>query len=77
MRSARLAGRLVRLAALALKELKVVLLDRRARITLIAGLGITGLGYVVRVLLDAEDRASGLKALGALTEDLASGVRRG
>jgi len=31
----------------------------------------------VRVLLDAEDAASGLRALGALTEDLAAGVRRG
>jgi tryptophan synthase alpha chain len=31
----------------------------------------------VRALLDAEDRSAGLKALAVLTEDLASGVRRG
>jgi tryptophan synthase alpha chain len=31
----------------------------------------------VRALLDAPDRAEGLRALGALTEDLAAGVRRG
>jgi tryptophan synthase alpha chain len=31
----------------------------------------------VRTLLDADDRASGLRALRALTEDLAAGVRRG
>jgi hypothetical protein len=29
------------------------------------------------VLLDAADKPAGLKTLGALTEDLASGVRRG
>ena len=32
---------------------------------------------VVRTLLDAEDRRSGLDALAALTRDLADGVRRG
>ena len=31
----------------------------------------------VRTLLDADDRASGLRALHAVTEDLAAGVRRG
>ncbi|MFA6299176.1 MAG: tryptophan synthase subunit alpha [Nocardioides sp.] len=31
----------------------------------------------VRALLDHDDRAAGLKALAALTEDLAAGVRRG
>jgi tryptophan synthase alpha chain len=30
----------------------------------------------VRALLDAHDRAGGLKSLAALTEDLAAGVRR-
>jgi len=39
--------------------------------------GYRGLTYGSRVLLDAEDKASGLRALGTLTEDLASGVRRG
>jgi len=50
--------------------------DQAAQVASYADGVIVG-SALVRVLLDAEDRASGLKALGALTEDLASGVRRG
>ena len=50
--------------------------DQAAQVAAYADGVIVGSAFV-RVLLDAEDKASGLKALGALTEDLASGVRRG
>ena len=50
--------------------------DQAAQVASYADGVIVGSAFV-RVLLDAEDKASGLKALGALTEDLASGVRRG
>ena len=50
--------------------------DQAAEVASYADGVIVGSAFV-RVLLDAEDKASGLRALGALTEDLASGVRRG
>ena len=50
--------------------------DQAAQVASYADGVIVGSAFV-RVLLDAEDKASGLKALAALTEDLASGVRRG
>jgi len=50
--------------------------DQAAQVASYADGVIVGSAFV-RVLLDAEDKASGLKALGALTEDLAAGVRRG
>ena len=50
--------------------------DQAAQVASYADGVIVGSAFV-RVLLDAEDKASGLKALDALTEDLASGVRRG
>jgi tryptophan synthase alpha chain len=50
--------------------------DQAAQVASYADGVIVGSAFV-RVLLDAEDKASGLRALGALTEDLASGVRRG
>ena len=49
--------------------------DQAAQVASYADGVIVGSAFV-RVLLDAEDKASGLKALGALTEDLAAGVRR-
>ena len=50
--------------------------DQAAEVASYADGVIVGSAFV-RALLDAEDRQSGLKALGVLTEDLASGVRRG
>ncbi len=50
--------------------------DQAAQVASYADGVIVGSAFV-RALLDADDKASGLKALGALTEDLASGVRRG
>jgi tryptophan synthase alpha chain len=50
--------------------------DQAAEVAAYADAVIVGSAFV-RVLLDAEDRRSGLAALAALTEDLAAGVRRG
>jgi tryptophan synthase alpha chain len=50
--------------------------DQAAEVAGFADAVIVGSAFV-RVLLDAADHATGLKALAALTEDLASGVRRG
>jgi tryptophan synthase alpha chain len=50
--------------------------DQAAEVATYADAVIVGSAFV-RTLLDADDRATGLKALSALTEDLASGVRRG
>ena len=50
--------------------------DQAAEVASYADGVIVGSAFV-RVLLDADDKSAGLKALGALTEDLASGVRRG
>jgi tryptophan synthase alpha chain len=50
--------------------------DQAAEVASYADAVIVGSAFV-RPLLDADDRSSGLKALAALTEDLASGVRRG
>jgi tryptophan synthase alpha chain len=50
--------------------------DQAAEIAAYADGVIVGSAFV-RTLLDAEDRSAGLKALAVLTEDLASGVRRG
>ena len=50
--------------------------DQAAEVASYADAVIVGSAFV-RVLLDAEDRSAGLKALGVLTEDLAAGVRRG
>ena len=50
--------------------------DQAAEVASYADGVIVGSAFV-RVLLDAEDSTTGLKALSALTEDLASGVRRG
>jgi tryptophan synthase alpha chain len=50
--------------------------DQAAEVAAFADGVIVGSAFV-RALLDADDRAGGLKALGMLTEDLASGVRRG
>jgi tryptophan synthase alpha chain len=50
--------------------------DQAAQVASYADGVIVGSAFV-RVLLDAEDTATGLRALGALTEDLAAGVRRG
>ncbi|MCW2709929.1 MAG: tryptophan synthase subunit alpha [Marmoricola sp.] len=47
-----------------------------AEVAAFADAVIVGSAFV-RALLDAEDRSAGLKALAVLTEDLASGVRRG
>jgi tryptophan synthase alpha chain len=50
--------------------------DQAAEVAAFADGVIVGSAFV-RVLLDAADRTMGLKALAALTEDLAAGVRRG
>jgi tryptophan synthase alpha chain len=50
--------------------------DQAAEVAAYADAVIVGSAFV-RPLLEADDRASGLKALAALTEDLARGVRRG
>ena len=51
--------------------------DQAAEVASYADGVIVGSAFV-RILLDhADDRAAGLRALGALTEDLAAGVRRG
>jgi tryptophan synthase alpha chain len=50
--------------------------DQAAQVASFADAVIVGSAFV-RALLDADDRSTGLKALAALTEDLASGVRRG
>jgi tryptophan synthase alpha chain len=50
--------------------------DQAAEVAAYADAVIVGSAFV-RALLDADDRAAGLKALGTLTEDLAAGVRRG
>jgi tryptophan synthase alpha chain len=50
--------------------------DQAAEIAGYADAVIVGSAFV-RALLDADDRAGGLKALTSLTEDLADGVRRG
>jgi tryptophan synthase alpha chain len=50
--------------------------DQAAEVASYADAVIVGSAFV-RPLLDADDRASGLKALASLTEDLAAGVRRG
>jgi tryptophan synthase alpha chain len=50
--------------------------DQAAEVAAYADAVIVGSAFV-RTLLDAEDPRSGLKALAALTEDLAGGVRRG
>jgi tryptophan synthase alpha chain len=50
--------------------------DQAAEVASYADAVIVGSAFV-RTLLDAEDRSAGLKALAALTEDLAAGVRRG
>ena len=50
--------------------------DPAAEVASYADAVIVGSAFV-RTLLDAEDRTQGLKALAALTEDLADGVRRG
>jgi tryptophan synthase alpha chain len=50
--------------------------DQAAEVAAFADGVIVGSAFV-RTLLDADDRAGGLKALGTLTEDLAAGVRRG
>ncbi len=50
--------------------------DQAAEVAAYADGVIVGSAFV-RTLLDADDRASGLRALHALTEDLAAGVRRG
>ena len=50
--------------------------DQAAEVASYADGVIVGSAFV-RVLLDAEDKPAGLEALGALTEDLAAGVRRG
>jgi tryptophan synthase alpha chain len=50
--------------------------DQAAEVASYADAVIVGSAFV-RPLLDADDRASGLKALATLTEDLAAGVRRG
>jgi len=50
--------------------------DQAAEVASYADAVIVGSAFV-RALLDADDRAGGLKALASLTEDLAAGVRRG
>jgi tryptophan synthase alpha chain len=50
--------------------------DQAAEVASYADGVIVGSAFV-RALLDADDRATGLEALAALTEDLAAGVRRG
>jgi len=50
--------------------------DQAAEVASYADGVIVGSAFV-RALLDADDPAGGLKALASLTEDLASGVRRG
>ncbi len=50
--------------------------DQAAEVAGYADAVIVGSAFV-RTLLDADDTATGLKALAALTEDLAAGVRRG
>jgi len=50
--------------------------DQAAELASYADAVIVGSAFV-STLLDAEDRAGGLKSLAALTEDLAAGVRRG
>jgi tryptophan synthase alpha chain len=50
--------------------------DQAAEVAAYADAVIVGSAFV-RTLLDADDPAAGLRALGALTEDLAAGVRRG
>ncbi|GAB3659108.1 tryptophan synthase subunit alpha [Nocardioides korecus] len=50
--------------------------DQAAEVAAYADAVIVGSAFV-RTLLDAEDPRAGLKALAALTEDLAGGVRRG
>jgi tryptophan synthase alpha chain len=49
--------------------------DQAAEVAGYADAVIVGSAFV-RTLLDADDRAGGLKALASLTEDLAAGVRR-
>jgi tryptophan synthase alpha chain len=49
--------------------------DQAAEVAAYADAVIVGSAFV-RPLLEADDRATGLKALAALTEDLAAGVRR-
>jgi tryptophan synthase alpha chain len=49
--------------------------DQAAEVASYADAVIVGSAFV-RTLLDADDRASGLRALARLTEDLAAGVRR-
>ena len=50
--------------------------DQAAEVATYADGVIVGSAFV-RALLDHDDRAAGLRALAALTEDLAAGVRRG
>jgi tryptophan synthase alpha chain len=50
--------------------------DQAAEVASYADAVIVGSAFV-RALLDADDHASGLRTLAALTEDLADGVRRG
>ncbi len=50
--------------------------DQAAVVASYADAVIVGSAFV-RTLLDHDDRAAGLRALGSLTEDLAAGVRRG
>jgi tryptophan synthase alpha chain len=50
--------------------------DQAAEVATYADGVIVGSAFV-RALLDAPDRTEGLRALAALTEDLAAGVRRG
>jgi tryptophan synthase alpha chain len=50
--------------------------DQAAEVASYADGVIVGSAFV-RALLEAEDRSAGLKALAAVTEDLAEGVRRG
>ena len=50
--------------------------DQAAEVAAYADGVIVGSAFV-RALLDNDDRATGLRALAALTEDLAAGVRRG
>ncbi len=51
--------------------------DQAAEVAAFADGVIVGSAFVRTLLDHADDRAAGLKALAALTEDLAAGVRRG